>query len=197
MHILEHPGQREYALKTLRVTIKQASVEAVWDLRFYQQDRKVPGSPQHRQKHTFHFSYGQGLVKQILIFVGKADPLPFSFLTGPFPGISAKLSSSQSHFLPSLQLLLGQLVSFNCLQNYLQLWHSSGPAELRETLSKPRVCLRDRARSVQPVAKIGNWRINQLFFFFFGLKIGQIHKGIEVLEASCQGQSYQISDSTL
>lgn len=144
MHILEHPGQRECALKTLRVTIKQASVEAVRDLCFYQQDRKVPRSPQHRQKHTLHFSYGQGLVKQILIFVGKADPLPFYFLTGPFPGISgisAKLSSSQSHFLPPLLLLLGQLVSFNCLQNHLQLWHSSGPAELRETLSKPRVCL--------------------------------------------------------
>lgn len=57
------------------------------DLHLYQQDRKVPGSPQCHQNHTLHFSYGQGLAKQILIFVGKADPLPFYFPTGLFPAI--------------------------------------------------------------------------------------------------------------
>lgn len=64
------------------------------------QYEKVPGSRQPHQRDTRQFSYTQGLVKQILIFVSKSDPLPFYFLTGLFQATKAKLSSSQSHFLP-------------------------------------------------------------------------------------------------
>lgn len=137
------------------------------DLRFYQQDRKVPGSPQHRQNHPLHFSYGQGLAKQILIFVGKADPLPFYFLTGLFPAIwqnsppARAISCLPCGFcwVSSLALIVFKIIS-SCvilldLQSYGKCCQNWGC-----------VCT-ERARSVQPVAKVGNWRINLFFFFWF------------------------------
>ena len=41
------------------------------------------------------------------------------------------------------------------------------------------------------VARVGNWRVNQHFLFFFALKIGQIHKGNEEPQSFMPGQSYQ------
>lgn len=64
----------------------------------------------------------------------------------------------------------------------------SRPAELWEMLSKLGCVYRGRARSVQQVAKVGNWRVNQ---HFFALKIGHMDKGGEELESVMPGQPYQ------
>lgn len=146
----------------------------LWDLRSIVVHRGWTNLPSY-QWYGKEYGYPQsqrtyipwtGPVQQIFIFANKSD-LSFSFLTGLCQPPRRKLLQPRPFparplFLP---LLLSQLIRVNCLWNDPQLFHSFRTCSYGKRCQSLGCDDRHRVRSVQPVAKVGNWRINQHFFF--------------------------------